>query len=215
MSLPNQCNHEHGPEFAYRLACEQLAKVDGIEQLCLNSGAQYQVVDSQAVIALKYLNQSYLVTLPDIDVSLAGSEIAVPLKDKILILHYLTLARGVPLSNELITFKELPEGSNYFPTFYLRTIKPLLDHFGVEPHLLVDAAEELGGHKADYGDVAATINVFSRVPITLVLWRGDDEFAPEGSVLFDSTISDYLATEDITILCETIAWRLVKKLRGT
>jgi len=47
----------------------------------------------------------------------------------------------------------------------------------------------------------------------LVLWRGDDELAPEGSILFDSTIPDYLSTEDITVLCETIAWRLVSFLK--
>jgi hypothetical protein len=114
----------------------------------------------------------------------------------------------------LIAYKELPEGASYFPTFAKRTIKPLLDHFGKEPHLLLDVAQKLGGNKAEYGDVAVTINAFSYVPITLVLWHGDEEFAPEGSILFDSTISDYLPTEDINVLCETIAWRLVKFSKG-
>jgi len=77
----------------------------------------------------------------------------------------------------------------------------------------VDAGEKLGGHKADYGDTAVTINAFSRVPITIILWRGDDELAPQGSMLFDATISDYLPTEDITVLCETITWRLIRDLR--
>jgi len=113
----------------------------------------------------------------------------------------------------LITFKELPEGSNYFRTFWQRAIKPIVDHFGSEPQLLVGIAQKLGGSKIDYGDVAVTVNAFRRVPVTLVLWRGDEEFAPEGNILFDSTISDYLATEDITILCETIVWRLVKYLK--
>jgi len=62
----------------------------------------------------------------------------------------------------------------------------------------------------DCGDVAVTINAFRRVPVTIVLWRGDDEFAPEGSILFDVTISDYLFGEDIVVLCETISWRLVE-----
>ena len=91
----------------------------------------------------------------------------------------------------------------------------LLDYFVKEPHLLVAAAGKLGGHKADYGDVAVTINAFSYVPITLVLWRGDKEFKPEGNILFDSTIADYLSTEDINVLCETISWKLVRYLRET
>ena len=212
--LPNQRDYEYGYELAYKLASEQLAKIGDIEQQCLKSGAQCQVIDSKKVIIIQYLNQSYLVTVPEIEISLTDSGDKVAVRDKVLILHYLASAKGIPIADKLITFKELPGGVNYFPTFYQRTIKPLVNYFGKEPRLLVAAAEKLGGHKADYGDVAVTINAFSRVPITIVLWQGDDEFAPEGSIMFDATISDYLSTEDITVLCETITWRLVNFLRG-
>lgn len=214
MSLPNQQNYEYAYELAYKLASEQLTKIGDIDQLCLRSGAQCQVIDSQKRIILEYLNQSYQIAFPDIDISLIDSKQELPIRDKILILHYLTLAKGSPISNKVIAYRELPEGASYFPTFSKRAIKPLLDYFGKEPRLLINAAKRLGGYKADYGDVAVTINAFSRVPITLVLWRGDDEFAPDGSILFDSTISDYLSTEDINVLCETITWKLVKALNS-
>jgi len=199
-----------GHELAYKLATERLARIGDIEQQCRKSSAQYQVIDSRKVVTIQYLNHSYLITLPEIEISFADSGDKVPIRDKVLILHYLTSAKGTPATNRLITFKELPEGVNYSPAFYKRTIKPLLDCFGQETHLLVAAAEKLGGHKADYGDVAVTISAFCRVPITIVLWRGDDEFAPDGSIMFDANISDYLSTEDITVLCETITWRLIK-----
>lgn len=213
LTLPEQKNYELANELAYKLACEQLAKIDDIEQQCRKSGAQYQVIDSKKVIIIPYLGQLYLITLPHIEISLADSAEKVPIRDKVLILHYFTSAKGSPPANRLITFRELPEGSVYSPTFSKRAIKPLLDHFGNEPQLLIDAAKQLGGHKADYGDTAVTINAFSRVPITIVLWRGNDEFAPQGNVVFDATISDYLPTEDITVLCETITWRLVRFLK--
>ncbi len=213
--MSNQQNSEYGYELAYKLAGEQLAKFDNIEQQCLKSGAQYRVIDSQKIIILEYLNQSYQIAFPDIDISLIDSKEEVPIRDKILILHYLTRAKGTPVTNKLTTFRELPEGATYFPTFSKRAIKPLLDHFGREPERLIGAAEKLGGHKVDYGDVAVTINAFSYVPITLVLWRGDGEFPTEGSILFDNTVSDYLSTEDINVLCETISWKLVRYLRET
>jgi hypothetical protein len=75
---------------------------------------------------------------------------------------------------------------------------------------LVDAGKRLGGQPADYGDAAVTIPAFPRVPLTFVLWRGDKEFTPDGNILFDSTIPDYLPTEDVTILCEIVAWRLAR-----
>ena len=199
-------------DLAYGLACEQLVKVD-IKQQCQRSDSQYQVRDSQKTITLKYLNQSCQITLPDIEVSFVDSAEKVPIRDKILILHYLTQAKGTVATNELITFRELSGGNVYHPTFAKRTMKPLSERFGKEPALLVSAGERLGGQQADYGDTAVTINAFSRVPITLVLWQGDDEFPPQLNLLFDANISDYLETEDVTILCETITWRLISYLR--
>jgi hypothetical protein len=210
LSLPNQRDYQYGYELAYRLASTELAKIDDLKQLCVKSGAQLKIAGTQTVISLVYLNSVYQIRFPDIRVSLVEGKEPVPLRDKLLILHYLGRAKGSPITNKIITFKELPEGASYFPNFSQRAIKPLLDNFGQQPLRLLDAALKLGGHKADYGDAAVTINAFSRLAITLVLWQGDDEFAPRGSILFSSTISDYLSTEDIVVLCETIAWRLVK-----
>jgi len=212
-ALPTESNRSrYNLEAAYKLACEQLARAD-IKQQCQRSGAQHQTQDSQKAITIKYLNRSYLITLPDIEISLVDSAEQVPIRDKILILHYLTLAKGTATTNKLIAFRELPGGNVYYPTFSKRTMKPLSDHFGKEPALLVNASKRLGGYQADYGDVAVTINAFRRVPITLVLWQGDAELAPQLNLLFDSTISDYLDTEDVTVVCETITWRLISYLR--
>lgn len=204
--LPNSREQAH--ELAYKLACEKLVSMD-IEQQCHRSGAHY--IDRNR-ITIEYLNQSYLITLPDVEISLRDSQEEVPLKDKILILHYLTSTQSTPAINKLVTFRQLPGGASYFPAFSQRTIKPFLNHFGTEPELLADAAAKLGGYKANYADVAITVDAFPRVPITLALWRGDDEFPPRGSIMFDASISHYLSTEDITVLCETIIWKLVKSL---
>ncbi|MBI2860984.1 MAG: DUF3786 domain-containing protein [Chloroflexi bacterium] len=200
---------EHGYELAYRLAREAVARIDDIERQCARSGTEYEA--SGKAVTVKYLNQIYRVTLDPVDVISPSGTGEVPLKDRILILHYLAGARGTPLSNTLITYKELPQGTDYFPTFRKRTISPLVNNFGDKPERLLEAATIFGGRRAEFGDISVTIDAFSRVPITLVLWRGDDEFPAEGNVMFDVAISDYLPVEDITILCETIAWRLVRQ----
>ncbi|OIP28268.1 MAG: hypothetical protein COT13_02120 [Chloroflexi bacterium CG08_land_8_20_14_0_20_45_12] len=216
-------SQEQAYELPYKLACEKLASMN-ITQQCLNSGAQY--VDPDKVI-VEYLNQSYVITIPSMEISLRdrlrhcegqspeaishgqGGEEEIPLKDKILILHYLISAKGTPTSNKLISFRQLPGGASYFTAFSQRTVTPLLRRFGKEPELLIGAAEKLGGCKANYGDVAVSIKAFPKVPITTVLWRGDSEFAPRGNIMFDSTISDYLSTEDISVLCEGIVGKLI------
>ena len=210
--LSTRKNDEYGYELAYRLACEKLTQIEDIEQQCRKTGAQY--IASQKAITIEYLSQSYLITLPEVEISLASREKEVPLRDKILILHYLTQTKGTPLTNKVISFKELPEGAGYFPTFYQRTIRPLVNYFGNEPHQLLNMAKKLGGREADYGDAAVTINAFPQIPITLVLWKGDEEFAPEGNVLFDSTVSDYLPVEDIIMLSETTVRKIIKLLKA-
>ncbi len=209
-SLPDHRLYDDAYRLAYNIAVEKLAGIKDIEEQCHKSGTQYQVIDSQKAILVQYLNRPYLITIPDVKVSSVDSTEEVPIRDRILILHYFITAKGTSLANRAITFRELPEGSVYYPTFSKRTIKPLLDHFAKESSLLASTAEKVGGYKVDYGDTAVTINAFSRVPITIVLWQGDDELAPQGSVLFDATIPDYLPTEDITVLCETITWKLIR-----
>ncbi len=203
---------EHGYELPYKLARDQLAKISDIEGQCRNSGAHYIRPNG---IAIDYLNQTYHITLPDIEITLENSNVEVPLKDKILILRYFNLAKGTPATGILITYKQLPGGMDYFPAFSRRAINPLVKRFGQTPELLIRKAVIFGGDKTDYGDASITFTAFSHVPITLVLWRGDEEVAPNGNILFDANISDYLSTEDVAVLCETITWKLVKDISST
>jgi len=208
--LPEERGYDQAYQLAYRMASEQLARVGDIEAQCRRSGTQLQVTNARRAIRVRYLNQWYIITLPDVEISRLESSEKIPLRDKLLILHYFITARGTPLAQRLITFRELPEGSVYYPTFVQRVTKPILNYFGLNPERLLDAGQKLGGCKADYGDAAVTLDAFPRVPVTIVLWRGDDGLPPEGTMLFDATIGDYLPTEDIAVLAETIAWKLVR-----
>jgi hypothetical protein len=198
---------ERGFDLSYKFACDQLARISDIREQCRRSGARYIGPNE---IVLDYLNQPYHIMLPECEVLLEDGGTVAPLIHKILILHYFTGAKGTSATGKLIAFKQLSGGVSYFPTFSHRSIAPLVKNFGKNPELLIKTAAKLGGRDSDYGDVSVTINAFDRVPLTFVLWRGDEELAPNGNILFDANISDYLATEDVTVLCETIIWKLVK-----
>jgi hypothetical protein len=198
---------ESGFDLSYKLAREQLARMDDIPGQCRKSGAW--LVDAKNIV-LNYFDEQYRITVPDGEISMEGSNAEVALRDKILILHYFIGAKGTAATGKLIAYKQLVGGVSYFPAFSQRTIAPLVRGFGRNPELLVEAATRLGGCRASQGDVSMTINAFEHVPITLVLWRGDEEVAPNGSILFDANISDYLSTEDVTVLCETMVRKMVK-----
>ena len=203
---------ERGFDVSYKLALERVAKINDIKEQCRKSGANYL---GPHKIGINYLNQQYHILLPDVKILLGDGGTEASLRDKILILHYFAEAKGIQATGKLIAYKQLPGGISYFPAFSRRVIAPLVKHFGKSPELLRKAAAKLGGREADYGDLSMTINAFDHVPITLVLWRGDEELAPNGNILFDANISDYLSTEDVTVLTETIIWKLVKDIPST
>ena len=210
MVLPEQRNFQHAYEQAWKLALRELSQIDDLEGQCRKSGARLELVSNKRVITLDYLNQPYLITLPEAEIRAVSGQEPVSPREKLLVLHYFIRARGSALTGDKITYKELPDGAGYFPVFYKRAIKPLVDNFGQQPQRLLEAAGKFGGQRAGFGDVAVAIDAFSRVPVTLVLWAGDDELQPEGSILFDGNITDYLSAEDVTVLCETISWSLVR-----
>jgi hypothetical protein len=206
-------SHPKNLQLAYSLAREKLSGMD-IKQQCLRSGAQYVHPDG---ITIEYLNQSYVIAIPDVEISLGDSpghsdgqesRDNIDLRDRILMLHYLIAAKGTPATGKLIGFRQLPGGIFEHTGFSREVLAPLLERFGKEPERLVEAAANMGGSSAAYGDLAVSIKAFPNVPVVIVLWRGDDEFAPNASMLFDSTVTDYLSTEDLSVLCA----RIVEKL---
>lgn len=129
---------------------------------------------------------------------------------QILILHYLTNAKPVSLSGNLVTFRQLEGGEVYYPTFQKRANLRLLQGFGEFPERLPVVGEEIGGRPAEIGDASIRVPAFPKVPITLAVWRGDEEFPPECNIVFDATISTFLSTEDVVVLCQETVSRLLK-----
>jgi hypothetical protein len=196
-------------ELAFKLASEKLASMTP-EELCKRSGARF--VDQNRIM-LQYLYRPYQVAIPSGEMSLMDGEENIPIKDKILILHYLTQATGSPFANQLTAYSQIQGGRFYCPAFQKRTLDPILKCFGDRPKLLVDVAKRFGGQRAGYGDVSVSIDAFPFVRIVIVLWRGDDEVPTGGNILFDKNITDYLSTEDIVVLSETLIWKLINLTR--
>jgi len=178
------------------------------QEMAENAGAFFDA--GTGLLRVWHLGQEYLVSYPDGEVRCEAGPRDVPIVTQIVILHYLETAQGAPLRNQLISFKELPGGQIYIEPFRKRAILPLTRVFGDCPGTLIRAAAALRGTPGDLGDVSVTIPVFERVPITYVVWAGDDEFSPSGNVLFDASAPAYLPTEDYAVLAGLVVWELKK-----
>ena len=200
---------------AFRLACQELATVN-LHRICSLSGAVcIEDKNGNPAISIPFINREYLIHFePEVDVFLKGNGEPVPIQEKILILHYLLTARGESMQLNPITFRQVTEGSFYYSAFSKRALDPLTQTFGGEPQGLLDCGSKLGAVASELGDASITLKPLPRVPVTLVIWGGDDELPPQANILFDESIVSYLPTEDIVVLSSMIVYRLIKMKQG-
>ena len=157
-------------------------------------------------LKIKYLNKQYLVSHDKISCFEEAKEVSK--REKIIILHYLTRGSKISPSGKLIDFREIPGGNVYYSVFENRVSRSFLKSFGSDPLLFAGASASAGGERIDFGDAAFRFTVLPGIPITFVLHRGDEEFSPACKILFDSSITEYLQTEDIVVVCEDLVRRL-------
>lgn len=207
---PKENQTVYNLDVAYGIVKERLAKAE-VRKQCEKSGAELQ---PDGAVVLRYLNQDYRLDINNATVMRTDNNQEVSLRERILLFHYFIQAKGTPLVGKQITYRDLPGGLVYYPTFVKRTIKPLADTFGEKPDLLTKAGEQFAARPAATGDSSLVIDAFPRVPITLILWKSDGELPADINLLFDASITDYLESEDVTVVCETITWRLINHTRS-
>jgi hypothetical protein len=124
------------------------------------------------------------------------------------ILSGYTDAKLISETFNLVSFRQLPGGHAYYNAFLRRAVNSVQKVFGSKPERLVEAAKLLGGSKADYGDFSVKIYSLPLVPVTVVLWAENGEFESSANILFDSSVSNYLSTEQVAMLGELTSVRL-------
>ncbi len=204
-----QPGKQNNYETAYREATDQLSPIT-IGDSALKSGATIIETGTAKALLLPFLGESLLVTHPDITIRHRERDEEVPMWEKILVLHYLVRANGARPRSDQVTFKQLEGGLGYYPAFQRRSITPLLEAFGNDMDRLMKTGLAAGGIQSSLGDHALLFKAFPKIEVTFIFWKGDDEFPPSGSVVFDSSISNYLSTEDVAVLCNMIAVRILK-----
>jgi hypothetical protein len=204
--LPDRQNNYEAAlnEAAGKLRC---LDIDGIAD---RSGAIVIASGKEKALLLPFIGDEIRVTHPGMAITIASNAGEVPLWAKILVLHYLVMAKGTGLRGEQVTFKQLEGGMGYDPAFHRRVIRPVIDRFGPALAGFLVAGERAGGVRSGESSHALSFRAFPRVKVVFVLHEGDEEFPPSGSVIFDASIADYLSTEDVAVLCNMLAVRIIK-----
>lgn len=182
--------------------------------IALYAGGVLDTAGAEKKIILSLLNREIGITLPEGVVRYIDTGEEPSLQEQVSLLHYLSNTTGAALSGRTITFREIPSGDFYYEPFRKRAQLPLVNTFGAAPEQLLTIGKTVGGEKADMGDVSMTFPFFPKVPITLVLWRGDAEFPPEGNILYDASIAAFFNAEEIAFLSGNLVYKLMALARG-
>ena len=196
-------------EEALAMAWEDLSS-SNLTRIASNAAAEYD--REGRLLQLPFLDEKVTVEIEDKRVlDESGQKLRV--YQAIIVLHYLLGAKPFGPSGNWLTFRELDSGRFYYSAYEKRSIARLIEVFGSDAGLLVKAATQLGGEVIDIGDAGVRFDVFPKLPLAVVVWRGDAELSPSANILFDGSAGSILTTEDLVVVAGFVAGKLVKQAR--
>ncbi|MCP4347663.1 MAG: DUF3786 domain-containing protein [Desulfobacterales bacterium] len=158
-------------------------------QLIENSG----VIEESGRLYIDVFFKRYEIDPDNFDIiDATGDPLYVMLKS--IILTYLTMSDGVLPSGNLISFRELPDGSNYCHAFQGYAPDRLSNFFNEDIHRLHQVCLKIGGSPINLADLSYKFDVFPRIKIVIAYFIGEDSFPSRASLLFDSNVDHYMVT---------------------
>ena len=124
---------------------------------------------------------------------------------ELLCLVYLLNAGPGPISQEMVSVQDL-KSAHFFKGPHELKVGPLLERYGNDIDGFKRAAERLSGEALDLADAAYRLLPFPKVPLYYLFWKGDQEFRPNLSILFEKSVEHHLAPDAI--------WGLVSLVSG-
>ena len=194
---------------------QQLAGLDEAET-AQRTMCQYLPNPQRYVITL--LNTEYVVNLAEKQIfsAQAGAEPQLAeFLEQLCLLAYLINAKDLPLANKLVKAESLPGGEFFFRGLHSLPTEKLEKSFGQHPELLYQITEQFGAIRCEFGDASIKLYVLPRLPVTIIIWRSDDEFPGRASILFDQTASAQLPLDAllvaVNLAVDSIITAVVKK----
>ncbi len=128
------------------------------------------------------------------------------------LIHYLLKSKNIEISNEWISEKDIPGGTTFFRGPHEIPTNLISCRFINDINGFKDRCEQLHGIPLNMADAAYRFQITPRIPVSVLYWKGDDEFPAESKILYDRTINEHLASDIIYALAVGICERLGKPL---
>ncbi|KJS29297.1 MAG: hypothetical protein VR64_20915 [Desulfatitalea sp. BRH_c12] len=126
----------------------------------------------------------------------------------VVLLGSLAKSMGVPPSGRMVTPQALTGGSLFFTGAHSLAVQPLAKRFGHDPQGLITKAQALGGQQTSGADAAVTLCGLPLLPLYVLLWAADDEFAARAVIGIDDRALFHLDLAGIFALTNIMVNRL-------
>ena len=179
------------------------------EELAELAGAMWE--PEAKLLKLQSLNQRLEVSTEDWSVRPQPEE-----WHYLILLHYLSIADGTQLSDEMISFGNLKDGL-IRGTKFDRTADMALARFlkGREPEQIQEVCRLLGaGVRDSNADLCAVFPFLPRYPVAVKIWFADEEFPASGKMLVSASADHYLTVEDAVTAGEVMLLKLEEAWKG-
>lgn len=199
-------------EKAHEQLIAQVKRIDPITIAEMTDG-QYKA-DGMPRVEIPSLHSWFVLELVPYRVRAGHSELDT-LPMKVLVLQHLIAAgdnRGtaVRVMGTWIDIRSLQHGALLGAHFARTTNEVMTRFFALESEERLARSFKWGGRPTEMGDVSFLFHFFPRLPVTLVHWKGDEEFPPYSKILYDISASNYMPTHGLAALTEFLIHRLVE-----
>ncbi len=189
---------------------EQLLKLECQETA---QRAMCQYLDNPERYIVTLLNTEYVVNLSDRKISSiqpGTSPVPAEFLQQLCLLAYLINAQDLPLADKLVKAETFPGGEFFFRGLHSLPTTKLESAFGDCPEILLKIVERFDAKHCEFGDASIQLYVLPRLPLTIVIWRKDEEFDARASILFDQTAASQLPLDALGAAANLAIETLVK-----
>ena len=172
--------------------------------------AKCQYADDPPRHCLSLLNSKYTVDLSAKKITSDKDSSQAPFIEELCILAYLINAQNLPIADKLTPPQALPGGQFFFRGLHKLGTEELEKTFGPHPERLYQAAKRFAAKKRKFGDASIELYILPRVPLTIVIWRADDQFPARASILFDQTAASQLPLDALWAATNLTVKTLIK-----
>lgn len=203
---------ENRPVDNYAMVCEKWRKIYlGMDHEELKK--RFQMESDADAYYITYYNQKYRLDKKSGMITLKNApECRLPFNTIMSIYNLFYYAKpDAKVCGEFVPFRLVKRASPFEAAFRRTVLDPLAKTFDGRAELMKKACLALGGKPVRQGDVGYVLDAFFCMPVTVLFWDGDDEFAAQANILFDADITDFIHEETVCCIASDLVRRLTEE----